>query len=92
MDCCLGDGILLHGGVSGLGSSLLVDMLLYIAQGLHNTPVSIGSTIKAPSVSPVATVKASVSSLAMVCVPSEVGPTKAVCILASEKGLLCQGF
>jgi hypothetical protein len=41
---------------------------------------------------PVAMVKASVSSLAMVCVPLEVGLAKAVCILASEKGLLCQGF
>jgi hypothetical protein len=42
MDCCLGNGILLHGGVLGPGSSLSVDMLLYIAQGRHNTPMSIG--------------------------------------------------
>jgi hypothetical protein len=99
MDCCLSDGILIHGGLSGLGSSSEVDMLPDIAQGRQNTPVSIGSTVKAPSVSLVATVKASdypgeasVSSLAVVCVPSEVVPTKAVRILASEKGLLCQGF
>jgi hypothetical protein len=33
MDCCLGNGILLHSGVLGPSSSLSVDMLLYIAQG-----------------------------------------------------------
>jgi hypothetical protein len=99
MDCCLSDGILIHGGLSGLGSSSEVDMLPDIAQGRQNTPVSIGSTVRAPSVSLVATVnasdypgEASVSSLAVVCVPSEVVPTKAVRILALEKGLLCQGF
>jgi hypothetical protein len=33
MDCCLNDGILIHGGVSGPGSLSEVDMLLDIAQG-----------------------------------------------------------
>jgi hypothetical protein len=59
MDCCLGDGILIHGCMSGLGSSSEVDMLPEIAQGWQNAPVSIGSTVRAPSVSPIATVKAS---------------------------------
>jgi hypothetical protein len=59
MDCCLGDGILIHGCMSGLGSSSEVDMLPEIAQGWQNAPVSIGSTVRAPSVSPIATMKAS---------------------------------
>ena len=99
MDCCLSDGILVHGGVSRPGSSSEVDMLPKIAQGRQNTSVSIGSTIRAPFVSLVATMKASeypveasVSSLAVVCVPSEVVPTKAVHILASENWLLRRGF
>jgi hypothetical protein len=61
--------------------------------------VSIASAVRAPFVSLVATMKASnypaeasVSSLAMVCVPSEVVPAKAVPILASKKGLFCRGF
>jgi hypothetical protein len=99
MDCYLSDGILIHGGVSRPGSSSEVDMLPDIAQGRQNTPVSIGSTVRAPFVSPVATIKASnypaeasVSSLVVVCVSSKVVLAKAVRILASKKWLLVRGF
>ena len=74
-------------------------MLLETDQGRQITPVSTLSRARDLSVSPDATVvafvsltEASVSSLAVVCVPPEVAPVKVDHITASEKGLLCRGF
>jgi hypothetical protein len=95
MVCCIGDGIPTQVCALGLGSSSEIAMLLETNQGRQTTPVSIVSKAKDLFVSPdaiveafVSSTEASVSSLAVICVPPEV----AHCIIASEKGLLRWGF
>jgi hypothetical protein len=98
MVCCIGDGIPTQGCASGLGSSLEIAMLLETNQGRQTTPVSTVSRANDHFVSPDATVEAfvspteaSISSLAVVCVPLEVAHVKVDRITASEKGFLRRG-